>query len=222
LTVIAQSYPGLQSVVNPVAVAGGSDPDPAGLLKQYAPRSVLAFGRAVSVFDFEALAAQASGVTMASATWSWDGVNLRASVTVYVAGQPNVAASVQTLLAAAGDPNRPVNVLPATEVPVSLTLGLITTPGMDTTAIQTAVQTALCDPTSGLFSPAGIAIGQGLFDSVIEAACLVVPGVVAIKSLQFSINGVVDALPLHSPGEGAYFSLDPGDFFPSSEVAAND
>ena len=222
LTVIAQSYPGLQSVVNPVAVAGGSDPDPAGLLKQYAPRSVLAFGRAVSVFDFEALAAQASGVTMASATWSWDAVNLRASVTVYVAGQPNVAASVQTLLAAAGDPNRPVNVLPATEVPVSLTLGLITTPGMDTTAIQTAVQTALCDPTSGLFSPAGIAIGQGLFDSVIEAACLVVPGVVAIKSLQFSINGVVDALPLHSPGEGAYFSLDPGDFFPSSEVAAND
>ena len=57
------------------------------------------------VFDFEALAAQASGVTMASATWSWDAVNLRASVTVYVAGQPNVAASVQTLLAAAGDPN---------------------------------------------------------------------------------------------------------------------
>jgi predicted phage baseplate assembly protein len=222
LTVIAQSYPGLQSVVNPVAVAGGSDPDPAALLKQYAPRSVLAFGRAVSVFDFEALAAQASGVTMASATWSWDAVNLRASVTVYVAGQPKVAASVQKLLAAAGDPNRPVNVLSATEVPVTLTLGLITTPGIDTTAIQTAVQTALCDLASGLFSPAGIAIGQGLFDSVIEAACLAVPGVIAIKSLQFSINGVVDAGPLHSPGEGAYFSLDPSDFFPSSEVAGND
>ena len=28
LTVIAQSYPGLQSVVNPVPVSGGSDPDP--------------------------------------------------------------------------------------------------------------------------------------------------------------------------------------------------
>jgi hypothetical protein len=221
LTVIAQSYPGLQSVVNPVAVSGGSDPDPAALLKQYAPRSVLAFGRAVSVFDYQALAAQASGVTMAAAAFSWDPINLRASVTVYVAGEANVAASVQTLLAAAGDPNRPVTVLPATDVPVSLTISLIVTPGMDAIAIQAAVQTALCDPTAGLFSPAGISIGQGLFDSVIESVCLAVPGVAAIQSLQFSINGVVDAGPLHSPGEGAYFSLDPGDFYPTTEVAAN-
>src|ERR1035441_5619114 len=78
LTVVAKSYPGLQSVVNPVAVAGGSDPDPAALLKQYAPRSVLTFGRAVSVFDYQALAAQAPGVSMASAGWSWDAKNQRA------------------------------------------------------------------------------------------------------------------------------------------------
>jgi hypothetical protein len=222
LTVIAQSYPGLQSVVNPVAVSGGSDPDPASLLKQYAPRSVLTFGRAVSVFDYQALAAQAPGVTMAAATWSWDAANLRASVTVYVAGEQNVAASVQTLLSAAGDPNRPVTVLPATEIAVTLTMTLIVPAGADASAITAAVQTALCDPTIGLFSPANIAIGQGLFDSVIEAACLNVTGVVAIQSSQFAFNGAVDAGPLHTPGEGAYFSLDPSDFFLSTEVAGND
>ena len=61
LTVIAQSYPGLRSVLNPVAVGGGADPDPPDQIRRYAPRSVLTFGRAVSVFDYEALAAQAPG-----------------------------------------------------------------------------------------------------------------------------------------------------------------
>ena len=208
LTVIAQSYPGLRKVLNPVAVGGGSDPDPASLLKQYAPRSVLTFGRAVSVFDYQALAAQASGVTMAQAVWSWDANNQQGAVTVYVAC-PNVAGPVQTLLSAAGDPNRPVTVLPATQVAVTLTMTLIVTAGMDQNAIQTAVQTALCDPQTGLFSPPRIAIGQGLFDSGIEEVCLAVSGVVAIVSSQFEFNGAVDSGPLHSPGEGNYFSLDP-------------
>jgi hypothetical protein len=222
LTVIAQSYPGLQSVVNPVAVTGGSDPDPAALLKQYAPRSVLTFGRAVSIFDYQALAAQAPGVSMASAVWSWDKNNQRAGVIVYVAGEPNVASSVQTLLSAAGDPNRPVLALPATELPVTLTMAFIVAAGMDPTAITAAIQTALCDPAAGLFSPPQIGIGQQLFDSRIEAACLAVTGVVAIKSSQFAIKRAINAGPLHNPGEGAYFSLDPSGFFPSTEVAGND
>jgi hypothetical protein len=222
LTVIAQSYPGLQSVVNPLAVTGGSDPDPASLLKEIAPQSALTFGRAVSIFDFQAMAAQAPGVTMAAASWAWDAVNLRASVTVYAAGEPNVASSVQALLSAAGDPNRPVKVLPATALTVTLTLDLVVTAGMDAPAIETAVQTALCDPLAGLFSPAYLGIGQGLFDSQIDAAVLAVSGVVAIQSSIFTINGKVDPGPLHTPGEGAYFSLAPSGYFPSTEVAGND
>src|SRR5262249_55219646 len=52
LTVIAQSYPGLRAVLNPAAVGGGADADPPDKVRRYAPRSVLTFGRAVSVFDF--------------------------------------------------------------------------------------------------------------------------------------------------------------------------
>jgi hypothetical protein len=223
LTVIAQSYPGLQSIVNPVAVSGGSDPDPAALLKQYAPRSVLAFNRAVSVFDYQALAAQTPGVSMAAATWSWDAVNLRACVTVYVAGEANVATSVQALLGAEGDPNRPVTVLPAKQMAVALTMAFVITAGMDPDAIKAGLKRVLCDPITGLFSPPQIGIGQSLFDSMIEAACLAVPGVVGIQSSQFTVNGVADSGPLHSPGEGAYFSLDPSDFSATTtEVSAND
>lgn len=207
LTVIAKSYPGLQSVVNPVAMAGGSDPDPASLIRQYAPRSVLTFGRAVSVFDYQAIAAGAPGVSLASAQWSWDTANQRAAVIIYVAGQAGVAASVQTLLTSSGDPNRPVTVLPATNIPVTLTLQLVVLAGADTTSLEAAVTAALCDPSTGLFSPPQIAIGQVLFDSNIEAVLQAVPGVIAIASSTFAFDGSVDPGRLHNPGEGCYFSL---------------
>ena len=222
LTVIAQSFPGLQAVVNPMPVTGGSDPDPASAIKQYAPRSVLAFGRAVSVFDYQAIAAQTSGVTMAQAVWSWDDSDQRAGVTVYVAGQQGIAASVQTALNNAGDPNRPVTVNTALQLPVTLTLALIVDGIMDPNAIKTNVTTALCDPANGLFSTAQLGIGQGLFDSNIESAVLAVSGVIAIQSSQFVFNGEVDAGPLHLPGEGAYFSLAAGDLYPIAEAASGD
>jgi predicted phage baseplate assembly protein len=207
LTVIAKSFPGFQSVVNPVAVTGGSDPDPAGLLKQYAPRSVLTFGRAVSVFDYQAIAAGAPGVSMASAVWTWDAPNQRAGVTVYVAGEPGIASSVQPLLTASGDPNRPVTVLTATEVPVTLNLQLIVISGGDLTILKAAVTTALTDPSTGLFSPLQIAIGQSLFDSNIEAVLQVIPGVIAIAASTFAFGGLTDPGLLHTPGEGCFFSL---------------
>jgi predicted phage baseplate assembly protein len=207
LTIIAKSYPGLQSVVNPVAVAGGSDPDPASLIRQYGPRSVLTFGRAVSVFDYQAIAAGAPGVSLASAQWSWDAVNQRAAVKVYVAGQPGVAASVQRLLTSSGDPNRPVMVVPASDIPVTLTLQLIVLAGADTGSLEAEVVTGLCDPSTGLFSPPQIAIGLPLFESNIEAVLQAIPGVIAVASSTFAFGGSVDPGPLHNPGEGCFFSL---------------
>jgi predicted phage baseplate assembly protein len=209
LTVLAQSYPGLRAILNPVAVSGGSGPDPASLIKQYAPRSVLAFGRAVSVFDHQVLAAQAPQVSMASAQWSWDADNQRAGVLVYVAPESE-AASVQTMLSAAVDPNRPVTVKPAIALTVTLAMSLIVTAGMDTSAIVAGVQSALNDPQTGLFSPPQINIGQPVFDSAIDAAVLAVSGVVAIQSNTFAVDGTPDAGPLHVPGEGNYYTLDPG------------
>jgi len=218
LTVVAKSFPGLQSVVNPVAVAGGSDPDPASLIRQYAPRSVLTFGRAVSVFDYQAIAAGAPGVSMASAQWSWDSANQRAGVMVYVAGQPGIAPSVQTLLNASGDPNRPVTVVPATQIPVTLTLQLVVLAGVNIPTLEADVTTALCDPSTGVFSVPQIAIGQALFDSNIEAALQVIPGVIAVAASTFAFGSGVDTGTLHIPGEGCFFSLAPANLILSTET----
>jgi len=211
LTVIAQSYPGLRGVLNPLAVAGGADPDPPDQIRRYAPRSVLTFGRAVSVFDYQALAAQAPGVTRASAVWAWNDARQRTMVTVYVGDDTAAAASAKSVLAAAGDPNRPVQVVQATQLAVALVLTLLVTPGMDADQISAGVVAALSDTETGLFGSWVLAIGQPVFDSQIEAAVLAVPGAVAITAATFYAAGVVDPGPLHNPGEGGTYMLDPAD-----------
>jgi hypothetical protein len=221
LTVIAQSYPGLRAVLNPVAVGGGADPDPPAQISRYAPRSVLAFGRAVSVFDYEALAAQAPGVTRASAIWAWNDARQRTMVTVYVGDDAAAATSASAALAAAGDPNRPVQVVQATPIAVALVLTVLVTPGMDATQIQSGVVTALSDTEAGLFGSWNLGIGQPVFDSQIEAAVLAVPGTVALVAATFYADGVVDAGPLHNPGEGCVYMLDPADITPGTEPDPN-
>jgi len=211
LSVIAKSYPGLRSVLNPLAVSGGADPDQPNQIRHDAPRSVLTFGRAVSVFDYQALAAEVPGVTRASAVWGWDDARQRSLVKIYVGDDSGAVAAAKTALAAAGDPNRPVLVAQATEIAVALGITLLVTPGMDTTIIAAAVATALTDTEVGLFGAWNLAIGRTLFESQIEAAVLGVAGAVAITAQSFIANGVTDAGPMHLPGEGGYYTLDPAD-----------
>ena len=73
--------------------------------------------------------------------------------------------------------------------------------------ITTAVTAALADPETGMFAPANLGIGQTVFDSQIEAACLRVSGVVAISASTFYAGQDIDSGPLHVPGEGAYYLL---------------
>jgi hypothetical protein len=220
LTVIAQSFPGLKSVLNPIAASGGADPDPPDRIRQYAPRSVLTFGRAVSVFDYEAIAAQAPGVTRARATWSWDDVRQRTAVTIYVGDDAGAVASARSVLAAAGDPNRPVSVTVASAIPVLLFLAILVTPGTDVNTIRAGVKSALTDAESGLFAPARLRIGQPVFDSQIEAACLSVEGTVAVIASLFWV-GHIDPGPLHVPAEGAYYALKPDRVFIITEPDPN-
>jgi hypothetical protein len=221
LTVIAKSFPGLRAVLNPLAVGGGADADPPAQIQRYAPRSVLTFGRAVSVFDYQALAAQVPGVTRAGAVWGWDDARQRALVQVYVGDDAAAAPAAQTALAAAGDPNRPVKVTQAMEIYVALAISLVVTPGMDTTIITAAVATALTDTEAGLFGAWNMGIGQTVFASQIEAAVLGVTGAVAITAFTFTANGAVVDGPIFNPGEGAYFTLDPADINLATERDPN-
>jgi hypothetical protein len=222
LTVIANPYPGLRALRNPVAAGGGADPDPPSQIATYAPRSVLTFGRAISALDFEAIAAQVAGGTRVAALWGWDSVNQRGGVTVYVADNGAVLADVQNAMAGAGDPNRPVTVVSATPIEAALIIEFIVTPTADATAVQAAITAALADPVTGLFGAQKLGIGQSVFNSQIAAACQTIPGYAAIEVLYFlRADTGFEETTLHQVPEGAYFDLPPANVWLFPKVAAN-
>ena len=213
LSQILSPVPNLSAVRNPTAPAGGSDPDPPDLLREYAPRSVLTFGRAVSGVDYEAVAALAPGVTRAAAVWGWDPGEQRALVRVYVGDDDGAVTSARTALRQQSDPNRPVIVLPAVACRTALRLTLRLDPAYVAEDVVAHVRSALLDAPDGLFAPGVLKIGATLYRSRIEAACDL-PGVRGVHNLRMrhrrSDSGYVTYTsfgPSFSPGEAGWFDL---------------
>ena len=225
LTVIVTAQPGLTAIHNPVAAGGGADAQPSSQIRQYAPLSVLAFGRAVSGDDYATIAALTPGVSRASAIWGFDPVQQRSMVTVYVGDDQNAVNAAQVALSGDSDPNRPVTVLLAQEVDVQLQLTLEVDALHDPNTVVAAAQQALLDPDAGLFGANRIGIGEVIYKSRIFAACLSVPGALAVHDLQFAVATASGFTPLHGyrfdPGVGAWFSLGNSNLTITPEVNEN-
>lgn len=227
LSVILQSWPGLKSIANPVAVGGGNDPDPPGKIKTYAPQSVLTFGRAISADDYEAVAAQAPGVSRAASYWVWDPVQQRMMVKVYVGDDANAVISANSALAAASDPNRPLKVIQAMAVPLTLAFTLVIDPRYVAQDVVNSVTSALIDPDTGLFGTGSVRIGQSVFQSQICKVCLGVAGSLAVHDL--SLTGAAAQTSASctdfdfrfDSGQGGFFQLPAANLTISAEVAIN-
>jgi hypothetical protein len=206
LTTITQPQPNLASIQNPVAVSGGADPQAAADVRTDAPRSVSTFGRAISAADYELIASRAPGVTRATAYWTFDGAHQRTLVTVYVGDDEAAVAAASSALAGAEDPSRPISVLAATPNEIGLSCTLVVSEQYEVATVVAAATAAITDPVAGLFSPAGLGIGDLLYRSAVSAV-LMVPGVIAVHQLlvRSSEAEVLD------PGVGGFFSLVPGD-----------
>jgi hypothetical protein len=219
LTTIAQRQPNLAAIHNPVAVAGGADPQAPGDVKADAPASVFTFGRAISALDYEVVAAQAAGVTRAKAYWTFDAAQQRSLVKIYVNNDAGGVVTATRALAGSDDPNRPVTVAAAQPIEVSVSATLVVAANRVVDDVVAAATAAFADPAAGAFSPAQMGIGQWLYRSRLDAA-LSVAGVVAVHQLAVTWT-VVAPPPLEliflrrlgqvaDPGEGAYFELLPG------------
>jgi len=225
LSVILQPQPGLKSIRNPVAVGGGDDPDLASKIRQYAPRSVLTFGRAVSGDDYEVIAAQTPGVSRARAYWGWDDAEQRTMVIVYVGDDQSAKDAAEIALSAAADPNRPRRVQLATKIPISISLTLEIAADRIPSDVVNQVAAALTDPDSGLLGLNTVRIGQSLYESQIYETCLNIPGTIAVHGLRFSANRGSGMVPESSfryePGEGGFFQIAVSDLIVSSQVVTN-
>lgn len=86
LTLLMTRPLGVKSVTNPEAPSGAEDPETLDDARQSAPLNVMAFGRIVSVRDFERYTQIFPGIAKARADLLWDGENRLAFVTVALEG----------------------------------------------------------------------------------------------------------------------------------------
>ena len=202
LETILRPQANLASIENPVAVTPGADPEPTGAVRTAAPASVTTFGRAISAGDYEQIAAGALGVARTAAVWTFDAIQQRALVTVYVGDDADAATHAAAALAAEEDPRRPITVLAATPTPISLSATLVIDPRYDADGVLAAATAAVADPATGVFAPDRMRIGALLYRSTVAAA-LSVPGVTAIHQLLL-LGGEQDVF---DPGAGGFFTL---------------
>jgi predicted phage baseplate assembly protein len=231
LTVVQTPTPGLKGFRNPAPPTGGADPDSPARLSSLAPASVLTFNRAVSLDDYQAIAAGAPGVTQVLAEYVFDPPAQRPLVTLWIAGDSDALAQATEALAGITMPNQVLRIKAATEVLAKLTLTYVRDPRLGDTAVQAGLTTALLDPNHGVLGAKILGIGQTLYESQIAAACLAVPGVTAIHDVSFTAENPLQHILLRrfvgnrltfggmraqpvacsgrrwNPGAGSYFSV---------------
>lgn len=229
LTIIQTPQPGLKALSNPLAPTGGSDADLPARLQSLAPESVLTFNRAVSLDDYAAIAMTAAGVTQALAEFGFDARSQRPLVQLWIAGDAGAVPAAQAALAGIGMPNQELSIVAAQELPATLSLTYLKDPRFEDAAVEAGIIRALTDPEAGLLSSSRLGIGVAIYDSQIEAACVAVPGVVAVHDIcfassrrriplrhwvvsRFAAAGVSVAVNTcashrHDPGAGCYFTL---------------
>ena len=229
LTVVLNPQPGLKAIRNPLPPTGGSDADPPSRIRNLAPQSVMTFDRAVSLDDYEAIAAAAPGVLQAKADFVFDPLAQRARISLWVVGDLGAVAAARSALIGAADPNRLVDIKPALPIEARISLTYVRDPRRDDMTVQSALTAALLDPDTGLFGANVAGIGQVFYDSQIYAACRNVAGVEAIHDLSFTataaalttqapsarlVSFAIRFLPRpvctehrHDPGAGNYFLI---------------
>jgi hypothetical protein len=173
---------GLRSVVSPLAALAGKDADLPGDMRQNAPRTALLFGRAVSAADYEAIAANSSGVVRASAEWLWIDAQMQAGVRVRFIGD-TTASAISEALRIVADPTVPLEVIKATPIPATITISVEVDPRHVRAAVAAAVSAHLTDSEFGVLSPCRAAIGGPFVPSAIYLAASEVDGVVGVNGL---------------------------------------
>jgi hypothetical protein len=208
ITQMGKPVKGISSVRNPVAAHGGDDAEPASGLRTYAPRSALLLGRAISLADMEAAAAEVEGVRAVRCEWQWNVKQQRPLVEVWYIGDAPLAQDITQRLRGLSDSVTPIAVEQAIALPSVLSLSIEIDPRRLEDDVLAAVRSSLTDPSIGLLAPEHVGIGLALFQSRIFDAVLAVPGAIAVHGLL--LNGVAFTDYGMDPGPGNFFDFENG------------
>jgi predicted phage baseplate assembly protein len=183
ITTLVDRPVGVSGVTNPLPAAGGQDAQTAADIRASAPLTVLTLGRAVSITDYQNLAANYAGIAKADALWIPNGANRGVFLTVAAAGGVALPPGSQTLINLAstlqsyGNPNVSVQAQSFLET----TFGLDADLACDSAHNPTAVQAAVLLQLQQTYSFANRSFGQGVTADEIAALIQGVTGVVAVN-----------------------------------------
>jgi predicted phage baseplate assembly protein len=193
---------GVSGVNNPMAATGGQDAQSMADIKANAPLSVLTLGRAVSITDYQNLAANFAGIAKAYAIWIPNGVNRGVFVTVAAAGGTALPpgnltlANLVSALRAYGNPNVAIYTQSFFETLFTLKADVAYDPAYDSAVVQAAAL-ALLNET---YSFAARTFGQGVSGDEIAALIQGVDGVVAVNVTHVKAGPTSSAGDLGSAG----------------------
>jgi predicted phage baseplate assembly protein len=183
---------GLRAAVNPLPSSAGTDPELLDDARDNAPNTVRTFGRVVSLRDFEDQARDFNGVAKALAVSAWDGEEQVVYLTV--AGDGGVPLTQQTLdnliadLDSRRDINRTVHVTVHKNVPLQISVGILTDAAFVAEDVKTAAQAALVD----LLAFDHVDLGHAVHVSDVFAAVQAVSGVTACDVNLFKYKNAAD------------------------------
>lgn len=208
ITQMGKPVKGIFSVRNPVAAYGGDDAEPASGLQTYAPRSALLLGRAISLPDMEAAAAEVQGVRAVRCDWQWNVKQQRPLVEVWYIGDAPLVQDITKKLRGLSDSVTPIAVEQAHALLSVLSLSIEIDPRRLEDDVIMEVRASLMDPGAGLLAPEQVGIGLALFQSRIFDAVLGVPGTIAVQGLL--LNGTAFTDYGMDPGQGNFFNFENG------------
>jgi Baseplate J-like protein len=192
---------GLKGVANPIAAAGGTDPEAPDAARESIPLVTRTLGRAVSVLDYEDFARAFTGVAKArAAVLDLPGGR---TVAITIAGPDGAALTSASpvwghlldALRSSGDPLVPVLLLTCRQSTFRLGIRVKGDPDYGIATVLDAVETALRDAFS--FDRRGL--GQPVQGSEVIAVAQAVPGVVAVDltRLYGGTSPFIQTLPLN-------------------------
>jgi predicted phage baseplate assembly protein len=183
ITTLVDRPVGVSGVTNPLPATGGQDAQSPGDIRANAPQSVLTLGRAVSITDYQNLAASFAGIAKASATWIPGGAYRGVLLTVagaggmaLPAGNPTLA-NLVTALRNYGNPNVAVYAQSFLETIFRLTADVRYDPAYP----QTAVQAAITQTLTQTYAFAARSFGQGVSGDEVAALIQGIAGVIAVN-----------------------------------------
>jgi hypothetical protein len=211
ITQIAKPVKGLKNVLNPVAAAGGDDPETIENMRSAVPKTSVLLGQIVSIRDVEAVVSNIPGVRGFEVEWNWCKTMQSPMVHVYFIGAESLCSFIVSRLSSLSEPNMTYQVQKALSIPVMVNIDLSVDPAFSPDDVISDAGKLLLNSSDGILSPERIGIGKPLFRSRIYKVLTSVEGVLGAGNISWNGEPFIEFAK--RPDPGCYFDLESGGLF---------